>query len=315
MAKQLIITADDFGAMPFINEGIFEAIQNDKLTSVSTFVTHQTSRSDIEDLKILHTQKNQSFGIGLHLSLTSGFSQLFRKSTLTKDSSGQFHYFKDAKRYRFNQVDLNDLEEEMIAQLNKLDDYLGDDILIDHVSCHFGVTYIDLAFFHRYASVIANYNYRGKYNRPIPMRSPMSWLKSHNNGIVDVISTPTILMGLHQGMQKKYFELTKSKLLQREQKAKQLNIRYPGYLVDIIYGQPSVDILNEVVSCFQNGDFSTEFMCHLGMGNSNPANVSHGINPVYFPYRSQELQALLNWDLAGAMSRYGFTITDYQGLS
>lgn len=313
MPAKLIFTADDFGASRFINDGIYDALLNGKLTAVSTFVTHQRSEPSIEDILTLTADRGLKIGIGLHFSITSGYSLLDRKSSLTDLSGNGFHYFRDAKGYRFSQIDLDELAEELVKQLNKLDDLLGD-IPIDHVSNHHGITYIDRNFYRKYADTIRSYNYRGKYDQPIPIRSPVSWLQSQNPGVLDALGAPTTRQGIKLEMTKKLMEVGLNKLKDRESYARNIGLRLPDFLVDTIYGQPDTANLEGLAEQFRGKQFSGEFMFHLGKGNPDPHEVPHGINQIYFRTRQEELTALLGWDIEASSDINSFESVCFQSL-
>ncbi len=314
MAKQIILTADDFGACDYINEGIYTAIEKRKINTVSVFVTHLISKSSIENLIKFRDDNNYDFNIGLHFSINSGHSLLNRKSSLTNKSGGGYHYFKKVKKYKFNKIKLNDIEEELIAQLKKLDDIL-EDTPIDHISNHCGLVYIDIDFFNRFIKTIKNYNNNNKYNKPIPIRSPISWLKSMGNGIISTLSAPTVRQGIKLGMSKKFFALTRKKLEERKDAAQKLNIKFPDYLVDIIYGQATTNILEGIVKDFKNNEISAELMFHLGKGNDDPDLIPHGINRTYYSKREKELDVLLSWDLQADFQKYGISKVGFNQLS
>lgn len=313
MAKQLILTADDFGACEYINEGIYTAIEEGRINTVSAMVTHQTSIPSIEDLVKFKLRNNYNFNIGLHFSITSGYSQLYKNSSLTKQASDGYHYFRLAKRYKFRRVKLKDVEDELKAQLKLLDILLGD-LPINHVSNHHGIVYLDIEFYKRFIKTIADYRNGNKYSRPIPVRSPVSWLKSNGDGIVSVLTAPTVRQGIKLGMSKKFFQLTKDKINDRKLFTENHQIRFPDYLVDIIYGQPHVSVFEEVMQCFKDNDFSAEFMFHLGKGDDNPKYIPHGINPIYYSIRQKEHEELLKWDLNDSLGSNGVELIGFDDL-
>src|ERR1041385_4092208 len=182
MPGKVILTADDFGACEFIDKGISRAISNGHINTVSAFVTHVRSEKctrELVELRKSSTIKNVN--IGLHFSITSGYSLQAGSNTLTKELKEGKYYFKTANYYNFGDVNQDHLRDEIIAQLNQLDSWLGE-IKIDHVAVHHGITYLDPIFFQTFIDTISKYKGQsGKYkDRSIPIRSPRSWYASHD---------------------------------------------------------------------------------------------------------------------------------------
>ena len=145
----LILTADDYGACDFIDNGIIRALRDRKINTVTAFVTHPDSESRMASLIVLREELKQqhgyyTFNIGLHFSLTSG-TALTGRSSLTDNEAGDDNKFEfhEAKNYPFRKVKHEHLQYELTAQLNLLESWLGN-IPIDHVTNHHGVCYLDL---------------------------------------------------------------------------------------------------------------------------------------------------------------------------
>ena len=88
-----------------------------------------------------------TFNIGLHFSLTSG-TALTGESSLTIDEAGDdgLFEFHEAKNYPFKKIKSVLIQHELVAQLDLLDQWLNG-TLIDHVTNHHGIVYLDLDFF------------------------------------------------------------------------------------------------------------------------------------------------------------------------
>ncbi|MGL5033811.1 MAG: ChbG/HpnK family deacetylase, partial [Microcystaceae cyanobacterium] len=69
--KQLIINGDDFGLSSSVNQAIIQAHTEGILTSTSLMVTGQACQEAVE-----LAQQNPNLGVGLHLVLVCGRSQL-----------------------------------------------------------------------------------------------------------------------------------------------------------------------------------------------------------------------------------------------
>ena len=315
--SSIILTADDYGACDFIDNGIIRALRLGKINTVSAFVTHPDSPERMQSLLTIREELKQrnngeyTFNIGLHFSMTSG-NALTGKSSLTTDETGddgKFE-FREAKNYAFRRINLEDLRNELIAQLDLLDVWLGG-TKIDHVTNHHGITYLDLDFFGTYINTISEYNNQ-KYNNNIPIRSPMSWLKSDmrvwRNGN---ILAPTVRQGIELGLWKKLGDLTKRKLKIRESDAFRLEIPFPDFLADTIYGLPHRDNLEFLMAELGPKNYSAEFIFHLGHPTDevndlenliNGLLMPHGIDSGYFVNRTLELDALTQLDLQGKLA-------------
>lgn len=289
--KKIILTADDYGVNEYIDSGIDEGIKQGRISSVAVMVTHP-SRIETSMERLLHLKQTYTFGVGLHLSTSSGYSLLPHHTTLVDFEENGMWRFRGPQNYPFKSIALNDLREEFKAQLRFLDDLLGD-IKIDSVSNHQGFAYIDLVFFKVYIDTIVEYCADSpKYTKPIPIRSPISWLKT-GLPFLDYdrkLSVPFVREGLSLGLAKKYFEVTKGKLLDRVNYAKAKNVVCPSCTADTIYGQPFAANIEFLIRQYERFNFSSEFMLHLGKGST--ITHAHGINTDYMPSRNKELEAL-----------------------
>lgn len=301
----LILTADDYGACDFIDNGIIRAVREGKINTVTAFVTHPDSKERLETLISIREELKQhgqyTFNIGLHFSLTSG-AALTGESSLTIDEAGDDgkYEFHEAKNYPFRKVKLEHLQYELTAQLNLLDNWLGT-IPIDHVTNHHGICYLDIDFFEEYIKTISLFN-SSKTKNKLPIRSPWSWLKSDmkvwKKGKLVV---PTIRQGIELGMWKKLGDLTNRQLKLREEQAYELAIDFPHFLADTFYGQPFGENLDYLLSELSRKDYTIEFMFHLGHPGHPTDNVEkiieelimpHGIDRGYFLNRTKELDVL-----------------------
>src|SRR3989338_4403545 len=108
---KLIINADDAGVDTSRNAGIFQAIEQNAVTSVSVLV----GLNGWEDL-LARLSKRKFDATGLHLNLTAG--KPFSKNTKTlSDAQGNFYNkFELFKRSREGLLDSGELESEFRAQ-------------------------------------------------------------------------------------------------------------------------------------------------------------------------------------------------------
>lgn len=326
--SSIILTADDYGACDFIDNGIIRALREKKINTVTAFVTHPDSKERMETLIALREELKQqnggqyTFNIGLHFSLTSG-TALTGRSSLTVDEAGDDGKFEfhEAKNYPFRKVKHEHLQYELTAQLNLLEEWLGT-TPVDHVTNHHGVCYLDLGFFEEYVKTISLYK-PGKYKNQLPIRSPMSWLKSDmktwKNGKVLI---PTIKQGLNLGFWKKAGDVTNRKLKIRMEHAYRLEINYPDFLADTIYGLPLGDNISFLIQQLAPKNYSAEFMFHLGHPGRNVSDLQktidnlimpHGIDRGYFLNRTKELDVLCGTDIDQLFKTHEIEKIFYQG--
>jgi predicted glycoside hydrolase/deacetylase ChbG (UPF0249 family) len=314
----LILTADDYGACDFIDNGIIRALRGGKINTVTAFVTHPDSKERMETLVALREELKQqnndqyTFNIGLHFSLTSG-TALTGQSSLTDDEAGDDgkYEFHEAKNYPFRKIKHEHLQYELTAQLNLLQEWING-AHVDHVSNHHGVCYIDLGFFEEYIKTIALFKPE-KYRHQLPIRSPMSWLKSDmrtwKNGNV---LAPTIRQGLDLGFWKKIGDITTKKLKIRQEDAYRLEINYPDFLADTIYGLPFSENISFLLHELSPKSYSAEFMFHLGHPGENVSDLQktidsiimpHGIDRDYFLNRTKELDVLTGTNIDALLTQ------------
>lgn len=327
MLKQIILTADDYGCSDFIDAGVHEALDLQKINSVAAFVTHADSRARITNLvnrkkKFLAANNPAGkFGIGLHFSITSG-KPITGKSSLTFVSSDaeKASYFKEAAGYDFLLTEPDDIRRELRAQLDEIRDILKDEP-VDHLSHHHGYIYLEPGLFDVYTDELKMYN--RKNGLDIAMRSPVSWFRKFGAGpdkskktgdckdcfekLEKKIITPAGIEGITLMMWKKYFQSTYGIMKKRMNLVQDTHrLRSPELLCDIIYGQANEKTLNAIFSNFQNNqlldcagfkDFSAELMFHFGSGDWKSQPVPHGVNPGYFDGRISELAEIKKFDL------------------
>ena len=312
---KLIFTADDYGACDFIDNGIMRALRAGKINTVTAFVTHQTSEQRIKDLLTLReelkTADGYTFNVGLHFSVTSGFSLQNKASSLTEDEAdgeGKF-YFREAQDYDFSDTTTQDLEAELLIQLQTLDAWLNN-FPVDHVSNHHNIAYLDMRLYQSYVNGVSTFT-NTKYTQKIPIRSPMPWQKASDLKVWPdgKVIEPIEMQGIELGMWKMFLQLTLDKFKDRETEAKTLNIKYPDYLADTIYGEPYIANVSFLIEQLKDKNYSSEFMFHLGHPSEAYANenelaeiieklqIPHGIDPSYFLNRTRELNTLMILDM------------------
>lgn len=308
--KRIILTADDYGAMSFIDNAIIECIKAGKINCVSCFVCFPTSHQRILELKEL--QQQYPFAIGLHFSVTAGFPLLRQPNSLSESKDGQLQ-FLDARHYPFWCVKEADLEAELEEQIRVLGEWLGGVEKIDHLSNHHGVMYVDDQFFTLYSAVAQRHG--------IPIRSPRIWSQSGLSYYNDRfhLLNPLTRYGVYHlqwiGERKEamHFE---QKVLEAADK----HLAFPYCNNDCIYGLWHEDNLQNMINNYHSYDMSTEFMFHLGYFNTDfdePIDepTPNGIDSGYFTDRRHEFDLLRNYNLDNHFDRAGVTRAVYRDLT
>lgn len=301
--KGIILTADDFGACDFIDNGIYDGIRHEKINTVSAFVTHEDSVSRIENLIKLR-EEGFSFKIGLHFSLTSGISLLQKESSLTSKSEKERFFFQEAKNYPFKRIKTDDFQQELFAQLKQLDEVLGDEN-IDHISCHHGVINFDAKLYSAFLEIVDHhYEHRKeKYSKKISVRSPQPWSRSKYK---EKIIYPIHVEGTKLGFWKKLPEAIK---FRQKYKATLEKTFTPHFLIDTIYGRPQKVDFESLFNRIHSDELACEFMFHLGSGENNLTEI-HGIDLKYFEQRKEELKILksINFPFSNTFSELSGSI-------
>lgn len=289
--SKYILTADDYGAVDFIDAGILKAIQAGRINSVACFALPMGEKDDLDERmeKLLDLKRNHDFAIGLHFSLTAGRSNeinvsKFGNSLTRRKATKGYYYMSDPKNFRFGAIEPDELAAELKSQLNRLREYTAE---VDSISNHHGIVYMDTDLFKPYAEVAAQ--------EGIAVRAPVVWKKYKlpTGNFDHRIGKPIV----RQGLKLRWVDqlLNAANNQPRIDYASTLNLLYPTCLVDEIYGQPYPDNLELLFSAFHQKVFSAEFMFHLGDPDfTGDATAPDGIDTSYFDSRKMEYQSLIN---------------------
>lgn len=144
--KKLIITADDYGMSPAVNEAIDAGIAAGLITSTNV-MTNMPFYQEAGKLK-----DNTSISVGLHWVLASGKPVLPREEipTLVADNGEFYPYPQFRNRLRKRQISYDHIRKELIAQYNRYTALLGQpDYWNTHQNTHvdFGIyrLFVDIA--------------------------------------------------------------------------------------------------------------------------------------------------------------------------
>ncbi len=314
MEKHILLNADDFGANDFIDHAIIKAVTVEKVSSVSAFVTHPDSLDRISDLK----SQFPDLGIGLHFSFTSGTPVNGLPSVLTDKENQEGVFFQLAQDYRYRPVSAKSREigRELVRQLDKIKGVLGTYDQIDHVTVHHNLSNFELQYYYKQVKILAGLG--------IPMRSLNAW--SSSLAMVDDYDRNRLELApvLKRGLELNIFNIDMLADKKRKRFARKRGLKYPDYLCDVIYGQPSQRQYDFLLKHFQgeidDQEYSIEFMLHLGDRSAlsdaeyGACERTHGINPGYYDTRQLEFDVLMGYDLDTKLEEYGVEKSSYRDL-
>lgn len=312
--KHVILNADDFAANDFIDNGIIKGIAAGKVTSISAFVTHPDSEQRIKNL----LSKFPNFPVGLHFSITSGSPVDHKDSLLTTREAGKL-VFQHIEDYDYSPARKKGklMAEELERQLYELKSILGSYDKIDHVTIHHSLTSFELKYYKPVVDVLAKYD--------LPTRSLNSWSSSFDmdddtdNNIFELAPV------LRRGFKLRIFNIDMLATWKKERYAKKRKLKYPDWLCDVIYGQPSIEQFEFVVDHFKHEEegrkeYSIEIMLHLGDRSNISDDVyrqcvnTHGINVGYYELRQKELDVLMSYDLDEHLRQYDVVKSSFRDL-
>lgn len=124
---RLIINADDFGLSKSISDGIVEGIKKGYITSTTVM-----ANMPYAEYAINQAIENNINCIGLHINLTVG-KPIIKNDNLT-DNNGVFYYNKS--QIENKNLTYEDAYNEIIAQIEKINEYSKGKIKIDHLDAH-----------------------------------------------------------------------------------------------------------------------------------------------------------------------------------
>ena len=335
MTKCVIITADDFGPVPSINEGITEAVLAHRINSVAVLtnvgengiIAAQRTRELMEKAQETFTDLD----IGVHLTISSGKPLLENTAKLTGlcDKKGNFKSYKELDRSSIDYPQaLVQLKHELQAQIDVLKNA---GIEPKHLSCHHNTL---LCF----DSLMEIYVDLAKTNK-LPMRSVVIEPSFRNNLYTNVI----LSLALHGDNNR--FEIAEMQRLMRKIKER-FNfyslgvVKTPDYVDSDFYGPiPSARIfgrdiakkcvlrkrrMDDIFERFVNSQESVmEFMVHLRKGevsfwrsyrNEVKDADYTGIDHRYFDSRVIEFQTLMDNNIPALLHQRALGFTSWNSL-
>lgn len=131
---RLIINADDFGLSQSINDGIIKGIEYGCITSTTLMANMPFARMAVE--KAL---KHNISCIGLHINMTVG-KPIIENNNLV-DENGYF--LSQKSQLENDKLTYKDAYNEIIAQIEKVNEYSNGKLKIDHIDSHHLLMYKD----------------------------------------------------------------------------------------------------------------------------------------------------------------------------
>ncbi len=116
--KRVIINADDFGLIQGVNEGIIQAHKEGVLSSATLMANAPGFEHAVE-----LARQNENLGVGVHLNILRGkpLSETRNvESLITKEGIFCPSVFRLYRKLKSRQIDLDHVEEELRAQIEKV---------------------------------------------------------------------------------------------------------------------------------------------------------------------------------------------------
>lgn len=321
MPRKIIVTADDYGVVPSINEGVESAVAAQKVNSVGAFANYtgqerynlKSAKENIQHLIGIGevAQSDQyELEVGCHLTLTSGkpLSDVF-------DGSDVGHYLLDHGNFRSytNMLRAGTISErqelcrllktELQAQFDHIQEATGNNTAF--ISCHHNALHLFEEYYKVYTDLAAANN--------VPMRSPDIAPPKKENLYFQILR-------IRHNEDLNYSDRYHIKDFQKRIKAvfKDLDIRSTDYMNSSHYGPIPGTAIRPIRKIKKKkhkrlrellGDLSTmpedtvaELMLHLAHHqnkNKLPEGLDYkGINPGYFRGRRAEHLSILKYDLS-----------------
>ena len=289
--QKLIVTADDFGAHPFIDRGIREAVLAGCVNTVSAFMVFKYSGDKLIQLATDAKNRNLNVNFGVHLSLTAGAPVLGESVPSLIENNGKFY---DVNTYDYDSTDPFEVYEETRAQI-KLFTQTG--LRLDHLSCHHGIMQLFPEYFKIYLLLAAEFK--------VPIRNPILISREKIKGYkLSGMKYEGLFRGLECIINKGFYQvlintgtLSPEGLKRKMQVFKGGRVSCPDHFIDTFYKNSDKKQLDKILRYLPKGKKS-ELVVHLGSGNYNDSpdeqRKYNGINFNYFDGRKKELHTILH---------------------
>jgi predicted glycoside hydrolase/deacetylase ChbG (UPF0249 family) len=283
--RQVILTADDFGASENINRGIRRGIEAGVINSVSAMVTFPGAVREICRL-----QKDfPDVEIGLHLSISSGYPVSSPQDVPSLTGPGGGFHAIDELMCRLEGISLEELEGELRKQINSLKDA---GVLVRHLSSQHNILGLYTPFFDVVLRLAEEYHIPLRSSVPVSVAlDDFSTAKTRQRGreLAARVIGKDIVSAINL---RKYASL--EEMEKNQTRMNDLHIKHPDYLVDAFWGNPTPDNLFHILTYLPPG--ASEIVFHLGV-NDNDLDAPHGIEGEYYLMRNYELYCVTSPEL------------------
>jgi len=288
--RKLIVTADDFGSHPFIDQGIREALLAGCVNTVSAIMTFKNAGEKLSKLAEEIVNRNLVVNYGVHLSFTAGSPILGDAVRSLTESDGKFYAF-DA--YDYDRADPFEVYEEAKAQI-KLFTQTG--LKLDHLSCHHGIMQLFPEYFKIYLLLAAEFK--------VPVRNPVLISREKIKGFQVSAMKREGLFGGMECIKNEGFDqvlintgtLSRKGIKRKMQVFKSGRVKCPDHFIDTFYKNPYKKQLEKILHYLPK-ERKSELVVHLGDGHyiDSPEEQRkyNGINFGYFEGRKDELHTIV----------------------
>ena len=258
-----IITADDYGVTPIIDDAIEEAIELGIVTSVAAFSNLKDSQQNFRAEKVagLKRRFGDKVSVGLHLTITSGSRVYPERSKLGRRWPNR-HKFRDFKEQPAEGATVEDIEKELWAQIEAFEAAEiepGLPLEIAHFSDHHGIIAHTEKGLEALVNVVAQYN--ESRGRQVPIRNPMyigTLVSNPDNDLYISLSDrarPLIVLANRKHKNPEEIKHTRRELREALGRIHARNIPTTDFYVESYYGVHSEDILTSI---FDSSNYDPE---------------------------------------------------------
>lgn len=304
--KHLIVTADDYGVFPAVNQGIIEAAKNKKLNSVSVLSNFDGDAKYPGSLDNLETLLNETsdisddLDIGCHLTITSGKPVTGDKMAFACDAHGNFLGYTEMKNYK-TPDELKALKEELCEQVKRLES--RNNFKVKHLTNHHNSLTLLPHHFSVYMEVARLFHLPMRSARVEPAGKQNFYLRFLNFKLRDDMNpADRDDVARFANEINDYFKVynngVKSPEVLDSRNYGPVSFIPTHWIQAALVGQKRQN-LNKLYQSFTASDRdSLELLLHLAKGNDTSPDLDYsGVDRGYFDSRNAELAAIMGYDL------------------
>ncbi|MCE3226908.1 MAG: Cellobiose phosphotransferase system YdjC-like protein [Bacteroidetes bacterium] len=308
--KHLIITADDYGVFPAINQAVIEAAQARKLNSVAALMNYdredgKSYNSSIENLKLLLDQTSGDIEVGCHLTITSGKPVTGDKMAFACDNEGNFLTYTEMRNYK-QPEELKALKEELCEQIKRME---INSFKPKHLTNHHNSLTLFRHHFDIYMEVARLFNLPMRSTVVEPTGKQNFYLKFLNHTLQDDIHA------IDRNEMKKFADEINEHFTKNANGIKsphKVDSRHYGPLnflplvrmAELAFVAQKKNQLDSLYQSFNSSEASSlELMLHLAKATGIKVERDNelkytGIDKSYFDSRAIEFRSIMNYDMS-----------------